>query len=264
MDFFIAAHTDAGLKKQTNQDALLVKTARTAYGKCCLCVMCDGMGGLDQGEKASGAVIKAFERWFLTKLPRLLQTGIEPSLIWEQWRAVIWEVHQKLRIYGQKHGFRLGTTAAVLFITGGRYFAANIGDSRIYMIQNSIHLLTKDHTFVRYEADHGRMTDEEASCHPKKHILIRCIGASETAVPDFFEGSVSEDTVFMLCSDGFRHQISHDEFLKYLLPESICSEEAMEEKLVYLTELNKQRHETDNISAILIKTGGRGDAGRSS
>ena len=57
----------------------------------------------------------------------------------------------------------------------------------------------------------------------------------------------------MLCSDGFRHQISQEEFLTHLHPESISSEKMMEERLVYLTELNKQRHETDNISSILVK-----------
>lgn len=254
MDFLIAAHTDVGIKKKINQDALLVKTAQTMYGKCCLCVICDGMGGLDHGEKASGAVVRAFDRWFCRQLPKVIRTDTASSVFRNQWRAVIGDVHHRLRVYGQKYSCRLGTTAAVLFMMGSRYFAANIGDSRIYMIRGGLHLLTKDHTFVRYETDKGRMTDAQARCHPKRHILIRCIGASETAVPDFFEGTLSAETVFMLCSDGFRHQISQEEFLTHLHPESISSEKMMEERLVYLTELNKQRHETDNISSILVKT----------
>lgn len=48
MNFMIAAHSDVGIKKRTNQDSLLLKIAQTNLGKVCLCVMCDGMGGLSR------------------------------------------------------------------------------------------------------------------------------------------------------------------------------------------------------------------------
>ena len=46
MNFMIAAHSDVGIKKNTNQDSLLIKIAQTNLGRVCLCVVCDGMGGL--------------------------------------------------------------------------------------------------------------------------------------------------------------------------------------------------------------------------
>jgi len=58
MNFMIAAHSDVGIKKNTNQDSLLIKVAQTNRGKVCLCVVCDGMGGLSKGELASATVIK--------------------------------------------------------------------------------------------------------------------------------------------------------------------------------------------------------------
>ena len=60
--------------------------------------------------------------------------------------------------------------------------------------------------------------------------------------------------MFLLCSDGFRHEVSEEELYKYLNPYRLRDEEAMEESLVYVTELDKRRWETDNISAILIRT----------
>ena len=60
--------------------------------------------------------------------------------------------------------------------------------------------------------------------------------------------------MFLLCSDGFRHEVSEEELYKYLNPCRLRDEEAMEESLVYVTELDKRRRETDNISAILIRT----------
>ena len=56
----------------------------------------------------------------------------------------------------------------------------------------------------------------------------------------------------MLCCDGFRHLITKDEFIGYLCPSANPTEEAMEEHIRELVELNKQRKETDNISAVLI------------
>ena len=73
MDYLIAAHSDAGILKKINQDALLVKVALSALGRLCLCVVCDGMGGLSKGELASGTLIRAFERWFERDFPKCLK-----------------------------------------------------------------------------------------------------------------------------------------------------------------------------------------------
>ena len=60
MNFMIAANSDIGIKKSTNQDSLLIKVAQTNLGKVCLCVVCDGMGGLANGELASATVTSLF------------------------------------------------------------------------------------------------------------------------------------------------------------------------------------------------------------
>ena len=72
MIYKIAAHSDVGIVKKTNQDSVLVKIAQTNHDKVCLCVVCDGMGGLADGELASATVIREFDQWFINKLPGLL------------------------------------------------------------------------------------------------------------------------------------------------------------------------------------------------
>ena len=57
MDFLIAAHTDVGIRKKTNQDSVLIKVADTDCGKVCFAAVCDGMGGLRKGELASASEI---------------------------------------------------------------------------------------------------------------------------------------------------------------------------------------------------------------
>ena len=72
MAFLTAYHTDVGIKKKTNQDALLLKTAQTAKGEVGLFVVCDGMGGLSHGELASATVIRGMAEWFDAEMPRLV------------------------------------------------------------------------------------------------------------------------------------------------------------------------------------------------
>ena len=58
MGFLSVVHSDRGIKKNTNQDSVLIKEASTDYGDVMLAVVCDGMGGLAKGEVASAALIK--------------------------------------------------------------------------------------------------------------------------------------------------------------------------------------------------------------
>ena len=72
MRYLIAAHTDVGIKKKTNQDSYMIKEAQTKMGRIFFGVLCDGMGGLSNGELASATVIRAMEQWFETDFPQLL------------------------------------------------------------------------------------------------------------------------------------------------------------------------------------------------
>ena len=148
----------------------------------------------------------------------------------------------------------MGTTIVAMLIMNDHYYLMNVGDSRAYLLADQLYQLTKDQTFVQYEIDAGRLTEEEAKYHPQRNVLLQCVGASEVVTPDFYEGPVYPDTVFMLCSDGFRHIITPEEIYQYLNPSVLVDENVMKNNAVYLTELNKQRREVDNISVALIRT----------
>ena len=75
MKLLSAACSDRGIKKKINQDSLLVRSAMTKEGEILLAAVCDGMGGLEKGEVASGEVIRALARWFEETLPLLLSGG---------------------------------------------------------------------------------------------------------------------------------------------------------------------------------------------
>lgn len=69
MNYLTSIHTDAGIRKDRNQDSVLIETAATDYGQILLSVVCDGMGGLAKGEVASAMLVKAFSGWFHQELP---------------------------------------------------------------------------------------------------------------------------------------------------------------------------------------------------
>lgn len=254
MNFMVAAHSDVGIRKSTNQDSVLIKVADTDYGRVSLAVICDGMGGLAKGELASATMIRIFSKWFQEEFPEMLYRGINPDELRSRWEVLILDANYKLSQYGDANNTRLGTTAVALLIVDDRYYIINVGDSRAYMLDDTIHQLTKDQTYVQREMDMGRMTYEQSLKDPKRNVLLQCVGASPYIEPDFYLGKISGNTVFVLCSDGFRHVISEQEIYENMCPKALQNENAMIEAAVHLVELNKYRREDDNISVAVIRT----------
>ena len=254
MDFIVSATTDIGIVKDTNQDGMSVKVINTPQGKMTFAILCDGMGGLAKGEVASTTVISAFNEWVYNQLPILCRAPIQDADIRTQWEDIVVKQNTAIVAYGARQGIRLGTTIVVMLITQTRFYILNIGDSRAYEIFDTLHQLTEDQTFVAREIQLGRMTVEEAKVDPRRNVLLQCVGASDEVYPDMFFGEAKQGAVYMLCSDGFRHEITPDEIYEKFQPGVLTSAEAMENSARQLIELNKQRAERDNISAVLVRT----------
>lgn len=254
MNFIISATTDIGLTKNTNQDSFSVRQFRSNYGNVVLAVLCDGMGGLAKGEVASATLIRAFERWSDNQLPQLLRKGLEEQALQDDWNQIIAENNEKIKNYGRQTGINLGTTVTALLITDTGYHILNVGDTRAYEIADQVRVLTQDQTVVAHEIACGRLTPEEAERDPRRSVLLQCVGASDTVRPDYFSGIPRQNAVYMLCSDGFRHQISPEEIYQYLNPMSMTDAEGMKKNMETLIALDKQRQERDNITVVGIRT----------
>lgn len=254
MKFLIAAHTDVGIKKHTNQDSLLIQQADTDYGTVLLAVLCDGMGGLEKGEIASACMIHAFKEWFEFDFPQLLYSGLQADALHESWESLVQSAKNKIESYASRHGTSMGTTCVALLIVGDNYYILNVGDSRIYLISDNVYQMTKDQTYVQRELDANRMTYEQSLIDPQRSVLLQCIGASDVVTPVCYTGKVAPDQCYLLCCDGFRHVVGPEEFYNYLNPAVATDKQVMQSNLEYLTELNKRRMETDNITAALIRT----------
>ncbi|WP_338470823.1 protein phosphatase 2C domain-containing protein [Niallia sp. XMNu-256] len=253
MEILTAIHTDVGIRKEGNQDSILLKIADTSVGKVVLAVICDGMGGLSQGEVASASVIKAFSDWFQYELP--IQLGKNDLRdIQYRWDRLIKEQNQRIAQYGRNMNIQLGTTwAAVLIIDDYSMLIGHVGDTRVYRIADRLQIVTEDQTVVAREIKRGRLTPEQAAQDPRRNVLLQCIGASKIVEPDFLTSRPERGEVIMLCSDGFRHMISEREIFEAFSPAHLTDETIMKQKAIEMVELNKQRNETDNITVLLMK-----------
>lgn len=255
MEYIAAYHTDVGITKKTNQDSLAIKIVDTKDGKVAFAIVCDGMGGLSKGEVASKEVIIAFCNWFDNILVDDIENGnFEESRLVEQWNEIVQTQNKRLGAYGEQNHLQLGTTVSALLLYKNQYYTVHVGDSRIYQLSSEVLQLTSDQTFIAREIAAGRMTPEQAKTDPRRSVLLQCVGASPVVEPEFRKGDVLRNAVYMLCSDGFRHQISNDEMMEKIGPAAATDEEKMKYGCIYLTELVKNRKETDNITVALIRT----------
>ncbi len=252
MHFVATADTDVGISKETNQDSVLLKHASTDIGEVLLAVVCDGMGGLAKGELASAVVIKAFADWFDNELPFELE-NLDMQVIGSQWSLLLKELNTKILEYSQSNGIDgMGTTFSGILFVDNQYVICHVGDTRIYHIDDSITQLTTDQTFIAREISRGTITLEQAKTDKRRNLLLQCIGASKVVEPQVICG-YTEKGAYMLCSDGFRHEITENEIYESLNPINLMNKDAMHNNAKYLIEQVKRRNEKDNISVLLVK-----------
>lgn len=259
MKFECALYSDVGIVKKTNQDSMLLKEAETDYGRILLAAVCDGMGGLSKGEVASAYVVNQLSEWFENALPELLYgqntryTNHElKKHIRKALEYVAADANGKIYEYGRKNHTMLGSTLSVILLIENHYFILNVGDSRVYKIYNSLIQLTKDQSLVQQKVDRGEISEEDMEKDPQRNVLLQCIGATSDVKPDFYSGIYEDDSVFLLCSDGFRHMLKKEELFYCYRPQVLSDESFMRNMSIRLVELNKQRQEKDNISVIVI------------
>lgn len=252
MRYKATADTDIGISKNTNQDSVLIKHASTEIGEVLLAVVCDGMGGLEKGEFASATVIRAFSKWFDEELPFELES-VDMQVIGAKWSLLLKELNVQIMEYSREHRIDgVGTTFSGILFVDGQYVIGHVGDTRVYHIGSSLTQLTTDQTFVAREISRGTLTPEQAKTDKRRNMLLQCIGASKVVEPQIIWGR-AEKGAYMLCSDGFRHEITESEIYESLNPINLMNKDAMHSNARYLIDQVKRREEKDNISVILIK-----------
>ena len=210
--FDTAGATHVGQVRRQNQDA------HAEVPEKGFVLVADGMGGGPAGDVASRMAVDAVVSYVTRGHdgdPALGGDGAGP-LPAEQIREAILvangRIHEASLADPDLSG--MGTTMTALSVdrTSGRYVIGHVGDSRAYRwIEDELHQLTRDHTWVQSEVQKGTLTPGQAQDHPLGHILSQVLGVRSWVSPDTLEGTVAPGESFLLCTDGVTGVLSDDD-----------------------------------------------------
>ncbi len=260
LNFISEMYSDIGICKKVNQDACCARMMKIGGHTLVLAVVCDGVGGLQEGDYASKSTIQFLNNWFDYTVSRNIQGKSEEQLMQylkDEIEQCIQKQNHLIYEYAQAKGIRTGTTLTLLLIVNRRYITAQIGDSRAYRISNELYQLTEDQSIVAQEVRAGRLSKEDARCDKRRNVILQCVGASEYLHVVYESGNVNAEDVFFICSDGFVHELKDAEIRELLRPVSLVDRESIKRSLISAVALVKERGEKDNITIVLIKAYGK-------
>ena len=142
----------------------------------------------------------------------------------------------------------MGTTLVMATCLGKYLEVANVGDSRLYLVNEDIEQITVDHSLVEEMIRMGGIDRESARNHPDKNIITRAIGARDTVEADFFNLELRDGDIILLCSDGLTNMVKDDEIQRILK-----SGEGLKERAEALVRAANNNGGKDNISVIIIE-----------
>lgn len=232
--------TDTGVWRTMNQDYFF--TSDTPVGNLPnLFIVSDGMGGHKAGEYASRYTVErvvASSSRNTSKNPvKILREAIEKAN-----EILVMEAGSD----ESKQG--MGTTIVAATIAKGKMCVANVGDSRLYVVGDTIRQITKDHSYVAEMVRRGEVDPKDANMHPDKNIITRAVGASDKIQTDFFEVDLEEGNIILMCSDGLTNMVTDDEICRIIREASGLSEAGKN----LINEANKNGG-SDNITVVLVK-----------
>jgi len=143
----------------------------------------------------------------------------------------------------------MGTTIVAATIKGDKLIVANVGDSRLYVVnESSITQITADHSLVEELIRSGKLDRREARNHPDKNKITRAVGVFPKVDVDFFETKVAPGDTVLLCTDGLSNMVEDDEIKRIIL-----GQRDIVEKTETLIATANKNGGTDNITALLIE-----------
>lgn len=227
-----AAGSHKGMIREGNEDS--------GYAGPRLLAIADGMGGQAAGEVASSEVISTLVQ---------LDDDVPGSDILTSLGTAVQRANDQLRVMveedPQLEG--MGTTLTALLWTGQRLGLVHVGDSRAYLLRDGVLTqITQDHTWVQRLVDEGRITEEEATTHPQRSLLMRALGSGDHVEPDLSVREVRAGDRYLICSDGLSGVVSHQ-----TMEETLASYQGPQETIQDLIQLALRGGGPDNITCIV-------------
>lgn len=232
--------TDIGKKRKLNQDYVYSSDTRVGHLPN-LFIVADGMGGHNGGGYASRFAVETIVAEIDAEQSR------DPQTIFTR---AIKVANEKLRARAgeDEELYGMGTTVVCATIDRNDLMVANVGDSRLYLIGDTIRQITKDHSLVEEMVRAGGIDEETARHRPDKNIITRAVGATADVNVDFFKVRMHEGDIILMCTDGLTNMLEDEEIRMIVNGQRDVIEKA--EKLVEAANNHGGR---DNIAVILIE-----------
>ena len=231
-DYMLASEVDAGAQVELVSD-----DHQQLYA------ICDGMGGLNGGERASLIAIEA-----MSELNKRQEKGKIAEAIRHYADKASQLVYEDAQHSGSK---KQGSTMCMLMIHDNIGYVANVGDSRVYIVRmGELVQVSYDHTDVYRLMMQGRLTREQARTHPKGNVISHYIGqpkANRGADFAYYRSLLlCNGDRFMLCSDGLSDLLTHEQ-IQHVLTTTRSSAEAVEKLISMALEMGGK----DNVTCMV-------------
>lgn len=217
-------------------------------------ILCDGMGGLNGGEKASNLGVKHFvrdlkEAWPMASVPGFLVQ--EAKRLDRMVNGLVDEAGNRLNA---------GSTMVAAVIEAGLLYWVSVGDSRMYLLRDgSLTCLTAEHnykTMLREKLEAGQISMDYYEAEiGQGEALTSYLGMGNISLIDVNQSpfSLRENDVLLLCSDGLYKTLNQEQ-IQALLEESGNDIVLAAERLIQTARRLGVRGQ-DNTTLILIKYG---------
>ena len=235
------AITDIGRKRELNED--YIYTSGQPIGALPnLFIVADGMGGHKAGDYASMHTVDRFVE-VIRELGE--EHGVQDAIN-EAVTAANAYIYQRSRENSNLSG--MGTTLVLASCIGNEAIVANIGDSRLYLVNDAMTQITRDHSLVEEMVTLGGIDREMARNHPDKNIITRAVGVKEKVAADFFEVDLTKGDKLLLCSDGLTNMLRDEEIYQI-----IQDNKELEQAAKALVDAANENGGRDNIAVVLIE-----------
>ncbi len=227
-----AARSDVGLVRQGNEDS--------GYAGPALLLVADGMGGHAAGELASAIAVAT--------VADLDVHPPEPGEVMSALADSVSDVGDGIAevISEDEDLTGMGTTVTGLYWLGERMAIVHVGDSRAYLMRDDeLTQLTHDHTYVQTLVDAGRITEEEASVHPRRSLLMRALDGLNPVEADLSLREARVGDRYMLCTDGLSGVVREDEIAALVRDGDLAG------SVIRLVDLALERGAPDNVTVVM-------------
>ncbi len=243
--------SSVGRVRDHNEDYHRVKTFLSGRNAVHFFAVADGMGGAAAGERASKTAIEVVSKAVSDYVDFTsagnkaipLDKALERALV-----AANKRINREALENPEYSG--MGTTITVCIAQERQLIYGHVGDSRAYLIRGGeISQVTRDHSWVGFQVEHGILTAEEAQNHPNRNQLMRALGTRAEVLVDIGVVPIKVGDIFLLSSDGLHGFVEDNEFLEELSRRALNLSSAVD----YFIGMANSRGGLDNITCIIAQ-----------